>query len=143
MRGCPLPRPPKRSASLALVLTSTGLMRRPGCVPKWKADVSPGQSQDLPDESVPNRALIREGLCMSAIQERAKEIFLHLLSHIPPQDWNRWLDETHSGDQEVRDRVRVLLRAHEQPGSFLESPAAPVGVLAPTIVQAATERAGM
>ena len=74
---------------------------------------------------------------MTSHPERAKEIFLELIGTVPSTDWDRRLDDACAGDSELRNRVSALLRAHVEPGSFLEQPAVAVGNLSPTLDQPA------
>jgi serine/threonine protein kinase/tetratricopeptide (TPR) repeat protein len=62
-------------------------------------------------------------LVMSIDRRTAKDVFVELVSNVPPEEWENWLEQSCQGDDELRDQVRVLLRAHAEPGSFLEQPA--------------------
>ena len=53
----------------------------------------------------------------------AREIFIELLNQVPPAQWDERLDEVAGTDVALRDRVRALLAAHANPGSFLQRPA--------------------
>src|SRR5207245_2549794 len=53
----------------------------------------------------------------------AKAIFVELVSNVPTDDWDERLEQACQENDELRNRVRALLRAHAQPGSFLEHPA--------------------
>ena len=48
----------------------------------------------------------------------------------PAEERGAFLDEACVGDAALRERLEVLLRAHDNPGSFLRSPAAGLGVTA-------------
>ena len=61
---------------------------------------------------------------------QAKQIFLTLIRDIPECQREEQLKIACGGDEELRERVRTLLRAHEQSGSFLERPA---GILAQAV----------
>ncbi|MFO0949706.1 MAG: protein kinase [Isosphaeraceae bacterium] len=50
----------------------------------------------------------------------------------PAEERAAFLDEVCAGDVPLRDRLDVLLRAHDNPGSFLASPAAGLGANADT-----------
>ena len=58
---------------------------------------------------------------------------LELIGTVPSDEWDRRLDEACSGDRELRDRVRALLRSHTEPGSFLDQPAVAVASPSPTL----------
>ena len=53
----------------------------------------------------------------------AKGIFVELVSNVPTAEWDERLEQASQGNNELRNRVRELLYAHAQPGSFLECPA--------------------
>ena len=53
----------------------------------------------------------------------AKAIFVELVGNVPTADWDERLEQACQGNDELRNRVRALLPAHAQPGSFLEHPA--------------------
>ena len=55
---------------------------------------------------------------------QAKEIFLAAIEKAEPAERAAFLDEACAGDASLREKVEELLRAHYQPGSFLEKPAA-------------------
>jgi serine/threonine protein kinase/tetratricopeptide (TPR) repeat protein len=80
-----------------------------------------------------------------------EETLFHLLLEKPQGERAEYLDKACGGDAGLRRRVEVLLRAHENPGSFLESPAAAIpsplegegmGVRGTTINDPITERPG-
>ena len=52
----------------------------------------------------------------------AREIFIELLNQVPPAQWDERLDEVAGSDSALRHRVRALLAAHADPGSFLQRP---------------------
>jgi serine/threonine protein kinase/tetratricopeptide (TPR) repeat protein len=58
---------------------------------------------------------------------KARAIFVELLSKVPQEDWERSLDELAAGDEDLRSKVAALLAAHRQADSFLEHPAGPLG----------------
>ena len=60
---------------------------------------------------------------MSAEPNTAKDIFVELVTNVAPENWEEQLAQACHGDDELRNRVRALLRAHTEPGSFLEQPA--------------------
>ncbi len=59
---------------------------------------------------------------MTTNSRSAKDIFVELIGTVPPDEWEARLEQACAGDEELRNRVRVLLRAHADPGSFLDSP---------------------
>ena len=59
--------------------------------------------------------------------EKAKAIFVELVAHVPPEQWDARLAELAGTDQELRRQVSRILAAHRDAGSFLESPAAGLG----------------
>jgi len=63
---------------------------------------------------------------MSTPSQKAKEIFVELVGNVPPDEWEDRLVEASDGNEEIHRRVRALLRAHADPGSFLEEPAVAV-----------------
>src|SRR5262245_54680521 len=48
-----------------------------------------------------------------------REVFVAALKR-PPEQWDAYLDDACRGDAMLRQRVRDLLRAHQEAGSFLE-----------------------
>src|SRR5262245_42962264 len=71
--------------------------------------------------------------------QRARSIFLEAVEHHTPDQWGPFLDRACAGDQELRKRVEVLLRAHDQANSMLDAAAvAPVA----TIDEPCRERPG-
>ena len=71
---------------------------------------------------------------MAAEPSRAREIFVDLINHVPPEKWEVQLPIACGYDEQLQVRVRDLLAAHAEPGSFLEEP-----VTAPSDVPALTE----
>ena len=53
----------------------------------------------------------------------AKEIFVELIGNVVADRWEERLVEACAGDVELEHRVRALLRAHAESGSFLDQPA--------------------
>jgi serine/threonine protein kinase/tetratricopeptide (TPR) repeat protein len=70
--------------------------------------------------------------------EKARQIFVELLANVPPERWDERLAECAGADEGLRQRVKLLLGAH-QDDSFLASPAAGLGK---TIDDPITERPG-
>src|SRR3954464_8810642 len=56
--------------------------------------------------------------------ERARAIFLHAVGRLPADRRAAYVAEACGGDAGLEARVRHLLRAHAEAGSFLEHPAA-------------------
>jgi serine/threonine protein kinase len=71
---------------------------------------------------------------------REEQIFHQALER-PAAQRGAFLDAACGGDIDLRERVAALLKAQENPGSFLQSPAAGVGI-SPTIDQPPSERPG-
>jgi serine/threonine protein kinase/tetratricopeptide (TPR) repeat protein len=59
---------------------------------------------------------------MASDLERARDIFLHAVGRLPADRWDAYVGEACGGDAGLAGRVRHLLRAHADAGSFLESP---------------------
>src|SRR5438270_13451875 len=70
----------------------------------------------------------RDGVAMPANLQRARDLFLHAVGKLPPEQWDDYVAEACGGDTELRRQVGHLLQVHLEAGSFLESPAVrPVG----------------
>src|SRR5262245_48973748 len=52
-----------------------------------------------------------------------EETLFHLACEKPPDERAAFLDEACAGDTALRQRLEILLAAHEQPDSFLQSAA--------------------
>ena len=76
---------------------------------------------------------------MNSQARQAKDIFVELIGNVPPDEWEDRLVEASGGDQELLIRVQALLRAHAEPGSFLEEPAVANQLLV-TVDQPITEK---
>ena len=71
---------------------------------------------------------------MSVDVKRVQSIFLAALEAPASAERAALLDRECAGDDELRRRVEILLRAHDQPDSFLAQPAvAHAADLAPTL----------
>ncbi len=70
--------------------------------------------------------------------QRIQALFLAAAEISIPADRARFLDGACDGDAEVRSRVEVLLRAHDQPDSLLDHPAVAAPNPAPEATQALT-----
>jgi serine/threonine protein kinase/tetratricopeptide (TPR) repeat protein len=71
--------------------------------------------------------------------QRVRSIFLEAVEHHVPDQWSVFLDRECSDEPDLRQRVEVLLRAHEQANSMLDVAAVPPVA---TIDQPTTETAG-
>ena len=58
---------------------------------------------------------------------KARELFLHAVGKVPPEQWDSYVAGACGGDVELEQQVGLMLRLHREAGSFLERPAA-VGV---------------
>src|SRR6516164_8413266 len=65
---------------------------------------------------------------MPADLQKARELFLHAVGKLPPEQWEGYVAQASGGDAELVEQVRHLLRVHREAGSFLESPAVAPGV---------------
>jgi WD40 repeat protein/serine/threonine protein kinase len=61
---------------------------------------------------------------MPADLQKARELFLHAVGKLPPEQWDRYLAEACDTDAELHRQVAHLLQVHREAGSFLEHPAA-------------------
>src|SRR4051794_28790850 len=59
--------------------------------------------------------------------DRARAIFIELVSQVPPEQWDARLAELAGDDRALHARVAALLAAHRHADSFLEHPAVPLG----------------
>ena len=65
---------------------------------------------------------------MSTNLQQARELFLHAVGRLPPEQWGTYVAEACGADAELARQVRHLLQVHLEAGSFLEQPAVgPVG----------------
>ncbi len=71
--------------------------------------------------------------------QRVRSIFLEAIEHHAPGVWSAFLDRACGEEPDLRQRVEVLLRAHDQANSILDVAAVPPGV---TVDQPASEAAG-
>ncbi|HEY7423369.1 MAG TPA: serine/threonine-protein kinase, partial [Gemmataceae bacterium] len=60
---------------------------------------------------------------MPADAQRARELFLHAVGKLPPEQWDGFVVEACQGDADLERQVRHLLQVHREAGSFLETPA--------------------
>jgi hypothetical protein len=61
---------------------------------------------------------------------RVQSVFLAAIERPTPADRALYLDRACGTDLELRRRVEALLRAHDQPASFLDPPALDVALCA-------------
>src|SRR5215471_16834657 len=54
--------------------------------------------------------------------QRARELFLHAVGQVPPEQWDAYLAEACGSDDELRRQAAHLLQVHRDAGSFLERP---------------------
>jgi eukaryotic-like serine/threonine-protein kinase len=66
-------------------------------------------------------------LAMPLDLEKARELFLHAVGHLPPERWEDYVAERCGGDADLKRQVSHLLQVHREAGSFLESPAVALG----------------
>jgi serine/threonine protein kinase len=65
---------------------------------------------------------------MPADMKKARELFLHAVGKLPAEQWESYVGEACGGDAELEQQVVRLLKVHREAGSFLDRPAAAVGV---------------
>ncbi len=71
--------------------------------------------------------------------QTARELFLHAVGKLPPDEWEQYVNEACGGDADLEQQVGSLLQVHLEAGSFLNAPASG---LAATIDQPPLERPG-
>ncbi|MGO9465948.1 MAG: serine/threonine protein kinase, partial [Isosphaeraceae bacterium] len=64
---------------------------------------------------------------MPADLQKARELFLHAVGKLPPEQWDGYVAEACGGDSELEQRVGQLLQVHREAGSFLNRPAPAMG----------------
>ncbi|HEV3262925.1 MAG TPA: serine/threonine-protein kinase, partial [Gemmataceae bacterium] len=64
---------------------------------------------------------------MPADLQKARELFLHAVGKLPPEQWAGYVAESCGGDAELEQQVGRLLQVHREAGSFLDRPAAALG----------------
>jgi serine/threonine protein kinase/tetratricopeptide (TPR) repeat protein len=73
----------------------------------------------------------------------AKAIFMTALEKMEPAERAAYIGEACGNDDALRQRVEILLKAHDDPGSFMKSPVAgPAAAVVDSIAQPITERPG-
>src|SRR5262245_54124084 len=63
---------------------------------------------------------------MPANIQKARELFLHAVGKLPPEQWDGYVAGACDGDTELEQQVSRLLQVHREAGSFLDRPAAAV-----------------
>src|SRR5215470_14070966 len=58
---------------------------------------------------------------------RARELFLHAVGKLPPEQWDGFVAEACGGNGELERQLGHLLQMHREAGSFLERPVAEFG----------------
>src|SRR4051812_32850391 len=66
---------------------------------------------------------------MPADLRKARELFLHAVGQLPPEQWEAYVAGACGPDAELHRQVGHLMQVHLEAGSFLETPAA--GAFAP------------
>src|SRR6266404_4032433 len=64
---------------------------------------------------------------MPADLQKARELFLHAVGKLPPEQWHGYVAESCGSDAELEQQVGRLLQVHREAGSFLDQPAVAVG----------------
>src|SRR5438132_2730476 len=64
---------------------------------------------------------------MPADLQKARELFLHAVGKLPPEQWDGYVAQACGEDTELEQQVGHLLQVHREAGSFLDRPAAAVG----------------
>jgi serine/threonine protein kinase/Flp pilus assembly protein TadD len=76
---------------------------------------------------------------MNAEGQKARSLFLAAVENCAPEQWGAFLEDACAGDQDLRRRVEILLRAHQASNSLIDGPAPDVVA---TIDDPITERPG-
>src|SRR6478672_7328562 len=64
---------------------------------------------------------------MPADLQKARDLFLHAVGKLPPEEWDGYVAGACGGDAELEQQVGHLLLVHRGAGSFLDRPAAGLG----------------
>ncbi len=64
---------------------------------------------------------------MSAVLQKAREMFLHAVGKLPSEQWDAYVAEVSGGDADLERQVLNFLDIHREGGSFLDRPAVAVG----------------
>src|SRR3954471_18456564 len=65
---------------------------------------------------------------MPADLQKARELFLHAVGKLPPEQWQGYVAQACGGDVELTQEVGRLLKVHREAGSFLDRPVAAIGL---------------
>jgi serine/threonine protein kinase/Tfp pilus assembly protein PilF len=76
---------------------------------------------------------------MSTDKRKARELFLHAVGKLPPEQWEAYIAEACGVDSDLAQQVGGLLQVHREAGSFLDAPAPGLDV---TLNQPPLERPG-
>ena len=60
---------------------------------------------------------------MNADAQKARSLFLAAVENVATEQWGAFLEDACGGDQELRRRVEILLRAHQASNSLIDGPA--------------------
>ncbi len=60
---------------------------------------------------------------MPADLPKARELFMHAVGKLPPEQWDAYIAEASGGNVELERQLRQMLQVHAEAGSFLERPA--------------------
>ncbi len=64
---------------------------------------------------------------MPADVQKARELFLHAVGKLAPEEWDGYVGQACGGDVELEQQVGHLLQVHRDLGSFLDRPVAALG----------------
>jgi serine/threonine protein kinase/WD40 repeat protein len=64
---------------------------------------------------------------MAANLQKARELFLHAVGTLQPEQWDGYVGEACGGDAGLEQQVGQMLQVHREAGSFLDRPAAALG----------------
>src|SRR4051794_22480587 len=70
---------------------------------------------------------LHRGIAMPADLQKARELFLHVVGKLPPEQWESYVAEACGANAELAQRVGQLLKVHQEAGSFLDQPARGLG----------------
>src|SRR5947199_2933247 len=80
---------------------------------------------------------------MPADLQKARELFLHAVGKLPPEQWDGYVAQACGEDTELEQQVGHLLQVHREAGSFLDRPAAAVGATGAFAFAPGEERAAV
>src|SRR5262245_43154547 len=64
----------------------------------------------------------------SSTLQRARDLFLHAVGKLPAEQWDDYVAQACGEDVDLAAQVKQLLQVHREAGSFLNRPAAAVGM---------------